>query len=71
MRPLVYEDLGGFYINVGLTLVPWLRRCFLVGKKLFISRISNPFLVGVFLIRVKRGAQDISLYTYACRSSHA
>ena len=70
MRPLVYEDLGGFYSNVGLTLVPWLR-CFLVGKKLFISRISNPFLVGVFLIRVKGGAQDISLYTYACRSSHA
>ena len=42
-----------------------------MGKKLFISHIlRNPFLVGVFLIRVKCGAQDISLYTCACRSSH-
>ena len=65
-----YLDLWGsrgFYSNVGLTSVPWLRRCFLVREKLFIPRIlRNPFLVGVFLIRVKCGAQDISLYTYAC-----
>ena len=65
-----YLDLWGsrvFYSSVGLTSMPWLRRCFLVGEKLFISCIlQNPFLVGVFLIRVKCGAQDISLYTYVC-----
>ena len=52
--------------------MPWLRRCFLVGEILFKSRILwNSFLIGLFLIRVKRGVQDISLYTYVCRPSHA
>ena len=32
---------------------------------------KNPFLIGVFLIRGKRGAQDISLYTHAWRPSKA
>ena len=50
----------------------WLRKCFLVGEILFKSRIlRSSFLIGLFLIRVKRGAQDIFLYTYACRPSHA
>ena len=33
--------------------------------------LRNPFLIGVFLIRVKRGAQDVSLYTHVWRSSNA
>ena len=60
----------GFYSSVVLASVPWLRRCFLVGERLFISRIlRNPFLVGVFLIRAKCGAQDISLYTLCVRTT--
>ena len=52
--------------------MPWLRKCFLIGEILFKSRIlRSSFLIGLFLIRVKREAQDISLYTYACRPSHA
>ena len=52
--------------------MPWLRRCFLVEEILFKSCIlQSSFLIGLFLIKVKREAQDISLYTYACRSSHA
>ena len=55
---------------MGLTSAPWLRGSFLVGENLFNLRIlQNPFLVGVFLIRLKRGMQDISLYTRACRPS--
>ena len=51
--------------------MPWLRKCFLVGEILFKLRIlRSSFLIGLFLIKVKRGAQDISLYTYACRPSH-
>ena len=66
VRTLICEGLSGFYSSVGLTSVPWLRRCFLVGEKLFILRIlRNPFFVGVSLVRVKRGAQYISLYTHA------
>ena len=71
-----YASLGlwgfwGFYSSVGLTSVHWLRRCFLVGEILFKSRIlRSSSLIGLFFIRVKRGAQDISLYTYACRPSH-
>ena len=68
-----YLDLWGswgFYSSVVLASVPWLRRCFLVGERLFISRIlRNPFLVGVFLIRAKCGAQDISLYTLCVRTT--
>ena len=60
----------GFYSSIGLTSTAWLRRSFLVGENFFNSRIlRNPFLVGVFLIRVKRRAQDISSYTHAWRPS--
>ena len=54
----------GFYSSVGLKSMPWSRSSFLIGENLFNPCIfRNPFLVGVFLIRGKRGAQDISLYT--------
>ena len=50
----------GFYSSIGLTLIPWLRRCFLVGEILLSLRILwNPFLIGVFLIRVYHGQQGI------------
>ena len=53
-------EFWGFYSSIGLTLAPWLRRCFLVGKILFNSHIlQNPFLIGVFLIRVYRRVQGI------------
>ena len=52
--------------------MPWLRRCFLVKEILFMLRIlRSPFLVGLSLIRIKHGTQDFSIYTYACRTSHA
>ena len=60
MRTLICESLGAF-------IVALFKKMFLVGEKLFISRIlRNLFLVGIFLIRVKCGAQDIPLYSYAC-----
>ena len=47
----MYLDLWGFwgfYSSVGLTYVPWLRRCFLVGEILFKSRIlQSSFLIGL------------------------
>ena len=49
-----------FYSSIGLKLVPWLRRCFLVGGILFnLCILRNPFLIGVFLIRVYCGVQGI------------
>ena len=55
---------------MGLTSAPWPRGSFLVGENLFNSHILwNPFLVGVFLIRVKHETWDISLYTHAYRPS--
>ena len=72
VRTLICEGLSGFYSSVGLTSVPWLRRCFLVGEKLFILRIlRNLFLVGVSLVRVKHGAQYIFLYTHVWRPNKA
>ena len=72
MRTLVCEGFGGFYSSIGLTSIPWLRRSFLVGEILFNSHIlRNSFLVGLLFIRVIRGAQDISLYTYVWRPSKA
>ena len=60
MRTLICESLGAF-------IVALFKKMFLVGEKLFISLILwNPFLVGIFLIRVKCGTQDIPLHTYAC-----
>ena len=60
----------GLYSSIGLISVPWLRRSFLVREILFNSRIlQNPFLVGLPLIKVNRGAQDISLYSHAWRLS--
>ena len=64
MRTLIYEGFGFFYSSIGLTSAPWPRRSFLVGEIFFNSFIlRNPFLVGVLLIRVERGVQDISLHT--------
>ena len=52
--------------------MPWSRSSFLIGENLFnLCIFRNPFLVGVFLIRGKHGAQDISLYTHAWRPSKA
>ena len=63
MRTLICEDFGVFYSSIGLTLVPWLRRYFLVGEILFNSRIlQNPFFIGVFLIRVYCGVQGILIH---------
>ena len=55
----------GFLQLVGLTFVPWHRWFFLVGK-IFINAhiLRNPFIVGIPSIRVNRGAQVVSLYTY-------
>ena len=58
-----YLGLQGFwrfYSSIGLTIIPWPRRCFLVGEILFNSRIlRNSFLIGVFLNRVFCGVQGI------------
>ena len=52
--------------------MPWSRSSFLIGENLFNPCIfQNPFLIGVFLIRGKRGAQNISLYTHTWRPSKA
>ena len=62
----------GFYSSVGPKSKPWSRSSFLIGENLFNPCIfRNPFPVGVFLIRGKRGAQDIFLYTHAWRPSKA
>ena len=62
----------GFYSSVGPKSMPWSRSSFLIGESLFnLCIFWNPFLVGVFLIRGKHGAQDISLYTHAWRPSKA
>ena len=72
MRTLIYEGFGFFYSSIGLTSTPWPRRSFLVGEIFFnLHILQNPFLIGVFLIRVYCGAQDISLYTYVWRPSKA
>ena len=62
----------GFYSSIGLTSVPWHRRPFLVGK-IFMNAciLQDPFLVGIPLIRVNRGVQDVSLYTHVWSSSKA
>ena len=55
-----------------MTFVTWLRGLFLVGKIFITTRIlRDPFLVGIPLIRVSRGAQDVSLYIHAWRPSKA
>ena len=62
----------GIYSSVGPKSMPWSRSSFLIGENLFNPCIfRNPFLVGVFLIRGKHGAQNISLYTHAWRPSKA
>ena len=62
----------GFYSSVGSKSMPWSRSSFLLGENLFNPCIfRNPFLIGVFLIRGKRGAQNISLYTHTWRPSKA
>ena len=62
----------GFYSSIGLTSVPWHRRPFLVGK-IFMNAciLQDPFLVGIPLIRVNRGVQDVSLYTHVWSPSKA
>ena len=62
----------GFYNSVELTSVPWRRGSFLVGKILINTCIlQDPFLIGILLIRVNRGVQDISLYTHSWKASKA
>ena len=62
----------GFYSSVELTFVPWRRGSFLVGKILINTCIlQDPFLIGILLIRVNHGVQDISLYTHSWRASKA
>ena len=57
---------------MGLTSVPWHRGSFLIGKISINTRIlRDPFLVGIPLIRVNHGVQDVSLYTHAWRPSKA
>ena len=55
----------GFLLLVGLIFIPWHRGLFLVGK-IFINVciLWDPFLVGIPLIRVSHGAQDVSLYVH-------
>ena len=60
----------GFYSSVRPKSMPWSRSSFLIEENLFNPCIFwNPFLIGVFLIRGKRRAQDVSLYTHAWRPS--
>ena len=55
------EGLGFFYSGVELTLISWVRRCFLVGKILINVRIlRDSSHIGIPLIRVNRKVQDIS-----------
>ena len=57
--------LGGGYSNVDLTFVYWWRRSFLIGKILINARtLQDSFLVGIPLIRVDCGIQEISLHSY-------
>ena len=61
-----------FYNSMRLIFVLWLRRSFLLGEIFFNSRIlRDHFLIGLPLIRVNRGVQDISLYTYVWRPNKA
>ena len=72
MRTLICEGLEGFYSSIGLTYTPWLRRSFLVGDIFFnFAYLIGSFPYGTPLIRVNRGAQDISLYTHTWRPSKA
>ena len=62
----------GFYSSAELTFISWWRGSFLVGKILLNTRISwDFFLIGIPLIRVNRGVQDISLHGCSWRSSKA
>ena len=55
-----------------MTFLLWHKGLFLVGKILINERILwDPFHVGVPLIRVSRGAQDVSLYIHAWGLSKA
>ena len=71
MGPFLCEGFGVFIVMQGRN--PCLDPgSFLIGENLFNPCIfQNPFLIGVFLIRGKRGAQDIFLYTHTWRPSKA
>ena len=72
MCTLVCKGLGVFIVAWGWHSFLWQRRSFLVGEIFFNSHIlRDPFLIGLSLIRVKRGAQDISLYAYTWRPREA
>ena len=70
MRILVCEGIRAFYSSKGLTYLPWCRALFLIGI-LYERIFQNPFLIGVFFINTKHGAQDISLYMQTWRPSKA
>ena len=72
MRTFVCEGFGVFIVVQGRN--PYLDPKVLSLQErtsLICVSSGNPFLIGVYLIRGKRGAQDISLYTHAWRPSKA
>ena len=63
---------GGVYNSVELTFVSWQRGSFLVGKILINTCIlRDHFIIGIPLIRINCGVQDISLYKHLWRLSKA
>ena len=72
MCTLVSEGFGAFIVSIELTFVSWWRRSFLVGKILINTRIlRDPFLIGIPVIKVNHGVQDISLHRHSWRPSKA
>ena len=70
--PWFMRVFGFFYSSMGLTYAHWLRRSFIVGDIFFnFAYLTWSFPYGILLIRVNRGAQDISIYTHAWRPSKA
>ena len=61
-----------FYSCIELTSIHFHRGPFLVGKIFINTRVLRDYsLVGIPLIGVSRGAQDVSLYTHVWRPSKA
>ena len=68
---MICEGFGVFIVG-RIDIRPWHRRLFLVGKIFINARIlRDPFLVGISLIRVSCGAQDVSLYIHVWGPSKA
>ena len=72
MCTLVCEVFGGVFIvgRVDIRSLAW--RVFPCREDLhYYAYLAGSFLVGIPLIRVSRGAQDVSLYIHAWRPSKA